>query len=40
MICNYNTGGYFVSIYALKYPEKVENLILASPAGKYIELIE
>ncbi|KAI8991675.1 Alpha/Beta hydrolase protein [Mycotypha africana] len=29
----HSLGGYFAACYALKYPEKVEKLILVSPAG-------
>lgn len=29
----HSLGGYFATCYALKYPERVEKLILVSPAG-------
>ena len=33
ILCGHSLGGYFAVNYALKYPEKVESLILMSPTG-------
>lgn len=33
VLCGHSLGGYLATAYALKHPDKVEHLILASPAG-------
>ena len=33
ILCGHSLGGYFAVNYAIKYPEKIESLILMSPTG-------
>ena len=33
ILCGHSLGGYFACSYALKYPEKIEKLLLLSPTG-------
>ena len=36
-VCAHSLGGYLISVYALRYPHRIEKLILVSPAGFGVE---
>ncbi|KAJ2083185.1 hypothetical protein H4R24_001015 [Coemansia sp. RSA 988] len=36
-LCGHSFGGYMSALYALKYPERVEKLVMASPIGVPVE---